>query len=91
MQINVERSIEIRDVELDGHAQAIRLRTNRPPSERGALPVIFFLHGGRFVKGTPEQTDTICSQLAMEVRALVVGPVGTVGSGAPVGRVESGS
>jgi acetyl esterase/lipase len=72
MQINVERSIEIRDVELEGHAQAIRLRTNRPPSERGALPVIFFLHGGRFVKGTPEQTDTICSQLAMEVRALVV-------------------
>ena len=72
MQTNVEQAIEIRDVELEGHAQAIRLRTYRPPSKRGVLPVVFFFHGGGFVKGTLGQTDAFCSQLATEVRALVV-------------------
>lgn len=72
MKTKVERAIEVRDVDLDGHAQAIRLRVYRPPTRRGALPVIFFFHGGGFVKGAPEQTDTICSQLAAKVQALVV-------------------
>ena len=72
MKTNVEGVIEIRDVDLDGHAQAIRLRTYRLPIKRGTVPVIFFFHGGAFVKGAPEQADTICSQLATEVQALVV-------------------
>ncbi|WP_206996210.1 alpha/beta hydrolase [Trinickia mobilis] len=72
MKSNVEQVIEIRDVELDGHVKAIRLRTYRLPIKRGATPVIFFFHGGGFVKGTPEQADTICSQLATEAQALVV-------------------
>ncbi|MFD1561709.1 alpha/beta hydrolase [Paraburkholderia silviterrae] len=72
MKTNVERAIEIRDVELDGHAQAIRLRTYHPPINRGSLPVVVFFHGGGFVKGAPEQADATCSQLAVAVRALVV-------------------
>lgn len=72
MKTNVEQTVEIRDRDLDGHAQVIRLRTYRPPVKRGSLPVIVFFHGGGFVKGTPEQTDTICSRLALEVHALVV-------------------
>ena len=72
MKTNVEEVIEIRDMDLDGHAQAIRLRTYRLPIKRGTVPVIFFFHGGAFVKGAPEQADTICSQLATEVHALVI-------------------
>jgi acetyl esterase len=72
MQTNVEQAVGIRDVELDGHAQVIRLRIYRPPIKRGVLPVIFFFHGGGFVKGTLEQTDPVCSELAKEVHALVV-------------------
>jgi acetyl esterase len=72
MESNVEQAIEVWDVDLGGHAQAIRLRIYRPPIKRGALPVILFFHGGGFVKGAPEQTDAICSQLATEVHALVV-------------------
>jgi acetyl esterase/lipase len=72
MSINVEQAIEIQNVDLDGHAQAIRLRTYRPPGRRDVLPVIFFFHGGGFVKGTPEQSDPMCSQIAFQVHALVV-------------------
>jgi acetyl esterase/lipase len=72
MKTKGEQAIEVGNVDLDGHAQAIRLHVYRPPAKRGALPVILFFHGGGFVKGAPEQTDTICSQLTAEVQALVV-------------------
>ena len=72
MSSNADQAVDIRNMELDGHAQTISLRTYRPSGRRGVLPVIFFFHGGGFVKGTPEQADPVCSQLAARVDALVV-------------------
>jgi acetyl esterase len=72
MKNYAEGALEIRDINLDGHAQVIRLRTYHPQHGRSSLPAVLFFHGGGFVKGTLEQNDTICAQLAAEVHALVV-------------------
>jgi acetyl esterase len=72
METNVKQLIETHEVEISGHAQAIQLRTYRPPMRRQALPAILFFHGGGFVKGTLDQADAICEQLAIGVHALVV-------------------
>lgn len=72
MQIKDEKAIEVRDVELDGHAQTIRLRTYRPSGKRETLPAILFFHGGCFVAGTIEQADAFCRLLAAQVRAVVI-------------------
>lgn len=51
----------------------MRLRLYRPLGQ-GPFPITLYLHGGGFVIGTPEATDSICQTLAAHAGTLVVSP-----------------
>ncbi len=63
--------IEVTDVRIDGHAQAITLRLYRRAGASG-LPVLLYFHGGGFVRGCVDDADTPSRYFAEHLPALVV-------------------
>lgn len=57
---------------IEGPAGAIELRIFRPVSGGKALPALLWVHGGGFIIGGPETSDSICRSIALEARCVVV-------------------
>ncbi|MCR4470481.1 alpha/beta hydrolase fold domain-containing protein [Burkholderia sp. SCN-KJ] len=72
MQTNIQRVIEIRNVELEGHGEAIRLRLYRSLIEQSVLPIIRCFHAGGVTMGKLKGTHPFRAELATRVRALVI-------------------
>ncbi|MGE0254336.1 MAG: alpha/beta hydrolase [Alphaproteobacteria bacterium] len=62
----------VEDVEVPGPRGAIRLRLYHPGSgHAGALPMLYFIHGGGFVIGSIESRDPQCRLLSRDVPCIV--------------------
>jgi len=55
------------DFDVDG----IPLRLYRPAAPQENLPTLVFMHGGGWVSGSIEETDTLCAELAERIRCAV--------------------
>ena len=55
-----------------GPGGALRLRLYRPETMQPPAPAVFYMHGGGYVMGTPEQDDEQCAQTALRLGSLVV-------------------
>lgn len=62
----------IEDVRISGHAQPITLRSYRPASRGGILPVVLYFHGGGFTDGTLDDADLAARHIARGMPAWVV-------------------
>lgn len=49
----------------------VRLRLYRPAGQSGAAPALFWIHGGGFVQGHPEQDERTCIRFARELGITV--------------------
>jgi acetyl esterase len=67
----VEDDVEHQDHVADTPAGPLRIRLYRPTASTGALPVLAYLHGGGWVTGSIETTDTICAALAAKAKVCV--------------------
>lgn len=63
--------LDVADRQLEVGGRSIRVRVYRPVAGSN-LPITAYFHGGGFVIGDLEMTDTICRVLAAEGRCLVV-------------------
>lgn len=54
--------------------EPLRLRVYRPVDAEGNLAGIYWIHGGGFLFGVPEQNEGLCIRFAKEVGAVVVSP-----------------
>ncbi|MDE1179689.1 alpha/beta hydrolase [Paraburkholderia sp.] len=64
-------SLEVTDVQIEGHAQQITLRLTRPAGKSG-LPVLLYFHGGGFVRGSIDDAEPAARYFAEHLPALVV-------------------
>jgi acetyl esterase len=62
----------VRTLSIDGPAGAIELRVFRPEAGGGLLPGLLWIHGGGFIVGGLETSDSICRSIARRARAVVV-------------------
>jgi acetyl esterase len=65
------RALTVSDVQIAGYEKHITLRLYRP-SNKTALPVVLYFHGGGFVRGTLDDADFAARFLAQQLPALVV-------------------
>lgn len=65
-------SLDIRTVQIAGHAQRIALRMYRPEDVSRRMPIVVYFHGGGFTGGTLEDAETTASYLACEAELVVV-------------------
>jgi acetyl esterase len=65
------RSLDVSDVQIEGHAQVITLRLYRLTG-KSALPILLYFHGGGFVRGSIEEADQTARYFAHQLPALVV-------------------
>jgi acetyl esterase len=63
---------EVRDIEIDGPAQTLRLRSYRGADSPARPPILVWYHGGGWVLGGLETADRICRRIANRTGALVV-------------------
>lgn len=64
------------DVSVEDHVSEtpsgpLRIRLYRPPAVTGRLPVLAYAHGGGWVTGSVQTTDTICAALALQAGTCV--------------------
>jgi acetyl esterase len=59
---------------VDGAAGRVAIRVVMPPSRRGPLPVLFYVHGGGWVVGGVRSHDRLVCELAALTGAAVVFP-----------------
>ncbi|MGY6179089.1 alpha/beta hydrolase [Paraburkholderia strydomiana] len=64
--------LDVTDLRIQGHAQAIPLRLYRRAAATEGLPVILYFHGGGFVRGSLAEADYAARYLANHTPALVV-------------------
>jgi acetyl esterase len=64
----------IRDLEIDGGEQAVRLRARHyvPPEPGGPHPLLVFYHGGGFTYGDLDTHDSVCRVLCRHAGAHVL-------------------
>lgn len=56
--VQLSDAISRTDVTIDGHhGHEVRLRVSRPVGHVGPSPALFWMHGGGYVMGSPEQDD----------------------------------
>jgi acetyl esterase len=65
-------TLEIEEIQIDGHAQRIPLRVYRPVRTGASLPIVLYFHGGGFVKGSLADDETATKYIAGHTPALVV-------------------
>lgn len=61
----------IRDITIDGQRGEIPIRIYRPGSDED-LPILVYLHGGGWVRGSLETHDPLCRHLAVESNCLIL-------------------
>lgn len=69
-----DEAVQVYDVyipNMDNSAQ-LRLRVYRPVQAEAEMPGIYWIHGGGFLFGVPEQDEGLCIRFAKEVGAAVV-------------------
>ena len=59
---------------VDVATHSIPIRTYRPRAHKGPLPVILYIHGGGWMYGSPEQSDSIAIEYCARTQAVVVSP-----------------
>ncbi|MGH8079559.1 MAG: alpha/beta hydrolase [Lysobacter sp.] len=67
--------VSVQTLHAPGAAGPISLRLYRPDPTEGdddALPITVYCHGGGFVLGGPDSTDSLCRTLAAQAHTLVV-------------------
>lgn len=71
---SVARGVRLVDHDLPLDAATLAARSYTPPgaAASGALPLIVYFHGGGWVLGHLSSYDALCSQLAVQVGAVVV-------------------
>lgn len=63
---------EVRDIEIDGPASTLLLRTYRAADGPAQPPILVWYHGGGWVLGGLETADRICRRIANRAGVLVV-------------------
>jgi acetyl esterase len=63
---------DVSALSIGGPAGAIELRVFRPETGGELLPALLWIHGGGFIVGGLETSDSICRSLARRARAVVV-------------------
>ncbi|WP_327001287.1 alpha/beta hydrolase fold domain-containing protein [Dactylosporangium sp. NBC_01737] len=66
-----DMTIEDRSVPGPPGQPAVRLRLYRPKALRRPAPALYWIHGGGFVQGRPEQDDRTCIAFARELGIVV--------------------
>jgi len=59
----------------EGYAGTLYLRIHRPAVARVVLPLVIYLHPGRFVSGNLDETDTTARSLVARLGLAIVAPV----------------
>lgn len=66
---------DIRDLDLPvGPTGTVPVRIVRPKNATGALPLIFYMHGGGWILGDKDTHDRLVRELAVGAKAVVVFP-----------------
>ena len=66
------RGLRVTEHQIPTVAGRVRSWIYRPELRPGPMPTIVYLHGGGFVKGDPESSDSIAWGLAVQCNAVVV-------------------
>ena len=70
----VPGDVRVETVTVPAPGRGIEMRFYRPAAGRGVLPVIFYVHGGGWMYGSPEQSEGTCVRFCQETGAAVVAP-----------------
>jgi len=65
-------AVRVESVRIAGHAQPISLRVYVPDSPNAAVPVVLYLPGGGFVRGSADCADTAARAIAAATPAVVI-------------------
>lgn len=62
---------EVQNLLIEGPGGDLPIRLYHPDAD-GPVPIMVYIHGGGWVRGSPDVSDGLCHQLAMEVGCLVL-------------------
>ena len=72
-QVVAELGVRTQDRLIEAEGGPLRLRFYFPEGT-GPFPILLYCHGGGFMNGSPESTDSICAALAREASCIVISP-----------------
>lgn len=73
----------IEDTQLAGYRTPVQVRSYLPPARTQHVPVILYLHGGGFTRGTLDDADTTARTIAAYTPAWVISVDYSLAPGAP--------